>query len=79
MKRKSKNLQGKQGHNRDGSPRQALDEVLYREHGAAVNTGKHDTSTHSGWSHATRPRDQAVFVRRHPARGTGPSAPSGPT
>lgn len=58
------------------APRSLIDETTYREHGAAVNSGVHDTSTHSGWSHATRPRDQAIFVRKHRASSTVPSGPT---
>lgn len=76
MRRKLKNWKNKAGHSENGAPRQILDEMLYREHGSAVNTGKRDTSTHSGWSWATRPRDQAASIRKHFASATHPSGPT---
>lgn len=79
MRRKLKNLKHKSGHTENGAPRQMIDEMVYREHGAFINTGKLDDSEYSGWSWATRPRDQAISIRKHFPRGTGPSAPSGPT
>jgi hypothetical protein len=56
-----------------------IDEMVYREHGARVNSGAAYDSEYSGWSHASRPRDQAITIRHHVARGTGASAPSGPS
>ena len=53
-----------------------IDEAVYREHGEAVNSGVHDTSVFSGWSWATRPRDQAINIRRHRASATAPSGPT---
>lgn len=80
MRRKLRNLKHKSGHSENGAPRQMIDEMVYREHGSSVNTfGKKDDSEYSGWSHATRPRDQAISIRKHFPRGTGVSAPSGPT
>lgn len=58
------------------APRALIDETQYREHGAAVNSGVHDTSVFSGWSWATRPRDQAIFIRKHHASSTAPSGPT---
>jgi hypothetical protein len=76
MRRKLKNLKNKQGHSENGAPRQMIDEMVYREHGAAVNTGRRDDSEYSGWSHATRPRDQAITIRKHFASATAPSGPT---
>lgn len=76
MRRKLKNLKNKSGHSENGSPRQMLDEALYREHGAAVNSGKHDDSAYAGWSWASRPRDSAISIRKHFASATAPSGPT---
>jgi len=76
MRRKLKNLKNKSGHSENGAPRQMIDEMVYREHGAAVNTGRHDDSEYSGWSWATRPRDQAITIRKHFASATAPSGPT---
>jgi hypothetical protein len=80
MRKRLKNLKNKGGHSENGSPRQLIDEATYREHGAAVFAGQHYDSEYAGWSWATRPRDQAITLRRHFVTSvTGPSAPSGPT
>jgi hypothetical protein len=80
MRRKLKNLKHKSGHSENGAPRQLIDEMVYREHGASINHfGKHYDSEYSGWSWATRPQDQAISIRKSFPRGTGVSAPSGPT
>jgi hypothetical protein len=66
MRRKLTTLLAKQGHNRDGHPRQLIDECLYREHAAHVSgltTQKVYDSAYSGWSHASRPRDYAISLR----------------
>jgi hypothetical protein len=71
MRRKLKTLRAKQGHSQNGAPRQLLDEALYREKqnnaNVVFNTGgassPHFDSEYSGWSHASRPRDQAVSLR----------------
>lgn len=76
MRRKLKNLRNKSGESQNGCPRQMIDEMVYREHGARVNGGAPYDSEYSGWSHASRPRDQAITIRRHFA---GQTAPSGPT
>lgn len=76
MRKKLKNLKNKQGYSENGAPRSLIDEAQYREHGSAVNSGRHDTAVFSGWSHATRPRDQAIFVRKHFASSTVPSGPT---
>lgn len=78
MRRKLRNLRNKSGESQNGCPRQMLDEMTYREHGARVNGSHPYDSEYSGWSHASRPRDQAISIR-HFVRGTGPSAPSGPS
>lgn len=76
MRKRLKNLKNKSGHSENGSPRQMIDEMVYREHGHAVNTGQHYDSEYAGWSWASRPRDQAISIRRGVA---GQTAPSGPT
>lgn len=76
MRRKLTTLRAKQGATQNGASRQQIDEALYREHGAAVNTGRHDDSEYSGWSWATRPRDQAISIRKHFASSTAPSGPT---
>lgn len=77
MRRKLKNLKNKSGHSENGAPRSLIDEAAYREHGAAVKAGRRDDSEQSGWSHASRPRDQAINIRRH--NWSGLSGHSGPT
>lgn len=79
MRKRLKNLKNKSGHS-DSSPRQMIDEMVYREHGAHVLSGggpKGYDSAYSGWSHASRPRDYAISIRKHFV--TAPTAPSGPT
>ena len=67
MRRKLKNLKNKSGHSENGAPRQLIDEAVYREHRAATDgaltPGRYD-SEYSGWSNASRPRDQAITIRR---------------
>ena len=77
MRRKLKNLKNKSGHTENGAPRQMIDEALYRER----QSGRTFDSDYAGWSWATRPRDQAIFLRtRWGSRGpSGASAPSGPS
>lgn len=75
MRRKLKNLKNKSGHSNNGAPRASIDEMVYREHGAAVAANKRDASTYSGWSHASRPRDSAISIRHH----GGFTGASGPT
>lgn len=77
MRRKLKNLKNKSGHSENGAPRQMLDEAFYREKRQAnlnTNPPRFD-SEYSGWSHASRPRDQAISMR---GGFTGVTA-SGPT
>jgi hypothetical protein len=74
MRRKLKNLKNKNGHSENGAPRQLLDEALYREHRAAVTDlvqHRYD-SEYSGWSHASRPRDQAISLRSPNPQQTPP-------
>jgi len=74
MRKRLKNLKNKSGHSENGAPRQLLDEAVYRESmnnanvffNAGSNPGDpspHYDSEYSGWSHASRPRDQAVSLR----------------
>lgn len=65
MRRKLKNLKNKSGHSENGAPRQLLDEAFYRERAASVTVGAQPRfdSEYSGWSHARRPRDQAISLR----------------
>jgi len=66
MRRKLKNLKNKSGHSENGAPRQLIDEAVYREHTAALagaGTQNRYDSRYSGWSHASRPRDQAISLR----------------
>lgn len=70
MRKKLKNLKNKGGHSENGAPRQLIDEAAYREHSA----GKRYDSGHSGWSWATRPRDQAISLR---SGGTGSTGSTG--
>jgi len=70
MRRKLKNFRNKNGHSNNGAPRQLVDEAQYREamNNANVfaNTGTdspHWDSQYSGWSHASRPRDQSITLR----------------
>jgi|GEM_PF-2370402 len=80
MRRRLTTLRAKQGASQNGAPRAVIDEAVYREHGAHVYAGSHYDSQYAGWSWATRPRDQPIFLRRHFVTSvTGPSAPSGPT
>lgn len=60
MRRKLKNLKNKSGHSENGAPRQMIDEAVYRERRQFVP--RLDTQ-YSGWSNATRPRDQAITMR----------------
>lgn len=77
MRRKLKNLKNKSGHSENGAPRQLIDEAVYRERQNAARwqlAGGHHAnfdSEYAGWSWATRPRDQAISIRRF---GTGVSA-----
>ena len=75
MRRKLRNLKHKSGHSENGAPRQLLDEAVYREHGNVVAGGHHYDSEYAGWSWATRPRDQAISLRRSHGGTTGTTRP----
>jgi hypothetical protein len=68
VRRKLKNLKNKGGHSENGAPRQLLDETVYRNRLAGANS-RFD-SEYGGWGWATRPRDQAISLRRF-----GPTLP----
>lgn len=73
MRRKLTTLRAKQGHSQNGAPRQLIDEAVYREHAAVVagggaNRDRYD-SEYSGWSNPSRPRDQAISIRRFFVQG----------
>ncbi len=66
MRRKLKTIRAKGGHSENGAPRQLLDEALYREHQALTTPmlpKLHYDTEFSGFSNATRPRDQAISLR----------------
>lgn len=65
MRRKLKNLKNKSGHSENGAPRQMIDEMVYREHASlSKNDAAHRyDSKYSGWSNASRPRDQSISIR----------------
>jgi len=70
MRRKLKNLKNKQGHSDNGCPAQLIAEARYRERANNFNANFNDNtqsphfdSEYSGWSHASRPRDQAISIR----------------
>jgi hypothetical protein len=67
MRRKLKNLKHKHGHSENGAPRQLIDEAVYLERHAFAANGRFYDTEYSGWSNATRPRDQAISLRRHVA------------
>lgn len=77
MRRKLTTLAAKSGHNRNISPRQIIDETVYRSHYHSVqtfiNTGDspHWSPVFSGWSNPSRPRDFAIFLRSKTAGGEG--------
>ena len=73
MRRKLKNLKNKSGASENGAPCSLLDEATYRERRAVAAGHRHQDSNYAGWSHATRPRDQAVSIRR----AFGPTGASG--
>lgn len=60
MRRKLKNLKNKSGDSQNGAPRQLIDEAVYRSRHA----GRPFDSEYSGASWASRPRDQAISLRR---------------
>ena len=65
MRRRLKNLKHKGGHSENGAPRALIDEATYRSRGRSYD------SEYSGWAWASRPRDQAISIRRP----FGPSSP----
>jgi hypothetical protein len=68
MRKRLRNLKNKSGHSDNGSPRQMIDEAVYRER----RSGRPFDSEYSGWSWASRPRDQAISLRSR-VGGRGPS------
>jgi hypothetical protein len=60
---------GVQNGNGAGHPRSLIDEAAYREHRNNANvhanngTSPHYDPQYSGWSNASRPRDQAISLR----------------
>ena len=72
MRRKLKNLKNKSGDSQNGAPRALIDLAQYVEHRSAVtfgSTAPRFDSEYSGWSNASRPRDQAISLRRFFVRG----------
>ena len=68
MRRKLKNLKNKNGHSENGAPRQMIDEAVYRERRTVtIFSNPRFDSMYSGWSHASRPRDQAISMRPTPS------------
>ena len=74
MRRRLTTLKAKSGHSQNGAPRQLIDEAQYREiqnmRNVFFNAGEDPgdpaplfSSQYSGWSHASRPRDQAISIR----------------
>ena len=66
MRRKLTTIRAKQGHTQNGADRTLIDIALYREHTArntAFTVNKGLDSEYSGFSWATRPRDQAISLR----------------
>jgi hypothetical protein len=76
MRKRLKNLKHKSGHSENGSPRQLIDETVYRSHMNNVVAHANDGSSphwdpkYSGWSNPSRPRDFAIHLR-------GPVSPTG--
>jgi len=70
MRRKLTTLRAKQGHSQNGSPRQLVDEALYLSRQQARNHANFPLSQavwdteYDGWNNASRPRDQAISLRR---------------
>lgn len=54
---------GVQNGNGAGHPRSLIDEAAYREHRAHHLLGVVYDSEYSGWSNASRPRNQAISLR----------------
>ena len=70
---------GPQNGNGNGNPRALVDEAAYREHrnflfqvnGGVGTTTYHYDAEYSGWSNASRPRDQAISLRSNLPRNGG--------
>lgn len=60
MRRKLKNLKNKSGDSQNGAPRQMIDEAVYRSR----HSSRRVDSEYGGWAWASRPRDQAISIRR---------------
>lgn len=80
MRKRLKNLKNKSGHSDNGSPRQMIDEALYRER----QSGRTFDSQYAGWSWASRPKDSPIFLRsrvgsRGPSGATGITGATGST
>lgn len=58
MRRKLRNLKNKSGDSQNGAPRALLDLAAYRSQNMSYD------SEYAGWAWASRPRDQAISVRR---------------
>jgi len=58
MRKRLKNLKNKSGHTENGAPRALIDLATYR------SRGENFDSEYSGWSWASRPRDQAITIRQ---------------
>ena len=68
MRRKLTTLRAKQGHSQNGASRQQIDEAAYIEfHNIVVGNSNVFDTEYSGWSNASRPRDQAISLHRIPA------------
>ncbi len=74
MRRKLTTLKAKQGHSQNGAPRSLIDAARLRERqnnahvfanagGDPGDPSPHYDSEYSGWSNASRPRDQAISLR----------------
>ena len=71
MRRKLTTLRAKQGHTQNGADRTLIDLALYYEFRNVNRGGAYFDTEYSGWSNATRPRDQAISLRQATARGPG--------
>jgi hypothetical protein len=63
MRRKLTTLRAKGGASENGCSRQLMDEAVYREFANFVATGSVYDTEYSGWSNASRPKDQAISLR----------------
>lgn len=71
MRRKLTTLRAKQGHTQNGADRTLIDLALYYERKNVLANGLRYDTEYSGWTNATRPRDQAITLRRAIERGPG--------